>query len=145
MGILYLEMYTFLRNKIRSVRGKMNLPSRKKHEINYNKNKKIQSFSFTGFQSDDVSDLKYANARYYDAKTGRFCSEDLMRGTTMDPESQNLYTYCRNNPITHIDPNGKWTLTAKVGDGFDIHGIQGHTETIEFFPGVVDDDGTICE
>ncbi|SKC09323.1 RHS repeat-associated core domain-containing protein [Lachnospiraceae bacterium] len=225
---------------------------RKKHEINYNKNKKIQSFSFTGFQSDDVSDLKYANARYYDAKTGRFCSEDLMRGTTMDPESQNLYTYCRNNPITHIDPNGKWTLTAKVGvgfvalagmsqdidvsidgkgniaiqkskaittdddefyyglasagisaqvmvtefdtvkdleglssslgisggvlgifgidfispspltentneelkafqvsvgygDGFDIHGIQGHTETIEFFPGVVDDDGTICE
>jgi hypothetical protein len=58
-------------------------------------------------------------ARYYDASTGRFISEDPA-GFVDGP---NLYVYAGNNPIINVDPNGLWTLqigftqTAGAGAG----------------------------
>jgi hypothetical protein len=43
----------------------------------------------------------YFNARYYDPTTGRFITEDpSAKGT-------GWYTYCQNNPLTYVDPDGR--------------------------------------
>jgi len=43
---------------------------------------------------------------YYNPETARFLTEDTYYGSTADPLSLNLYTYCANNPIIYIDPTG---------------------------------------
>jgi RHS repeat-associated protein len=73
----------------------------------YMKNKLDPEFEeddlgFTGKGYDADVGLYYFNARWYDSDTGRFISEDPVR----DPSNPNLYTYCRNNPLTNIDPTG---------------------------------------
>ena len=51
----------------------------------------------------EVDGLYYMRARYYDADTGRFISEDPIGFKGGDV---NLYGYASNNPIMRIDPNG---------------------------------------
>ena len=99
----------------------------------------IQPFAFTGYQEDDFSGLKFAQARFYDDKNGRFVGEDQVRGFIIYPETINHYLYCINNPIIYVDNNGKWLNLAigavvggiingglelydeiKSGDGIDI-------------------------
>ena len=46
---------------------------------------------FTNYNRDSETGLDYALARYYDSRTGTFCSAD--------PQSWNTYPYGRNNPI----------------------------------------------
>jgi RHS repeat-associated protein len=58
----------------------------------------ISSFRFKG--------LDYAHARYYQPGFGRFMSVDPLAGDVGDPQSLNLYSYVRNNPINFIDPTG---------------------------------------
>ncbi|MEW6609825.1 MAG: RHS repeat-associated core domain-containing protein, partial [bacterium] len=48
--------------------------------------------------------------RYYDPALGRFITPDPIQNP-----ADNLYVYCANNPLTHIDPNGEfwqfiWTV-----------------------------------
>jgi len=52
--------------------------------------------------------LDYFNARWYDADTGRFITEDPIRDGLM------WFTYCNNNPMKFVDKNG-----LKPGDPFD--------------------------
>ena len=62
-----------------------------------------QPFTYTGRELDSESGLYYYRARYYDAQTGRFLSEDPIR---FDGGDGNLYRYVRNNPVNLIDPQG---------------------------------------
>lgn len=65
---------------------------------------------FTSYQRDSESGLDYALARYYDSRTGTFCSADPLAGDPSDPQSWNRYPYGRNDPITITDPSGQsWT------------------------------------
>jgi pimeloyl-ACP methyl ester carboxylesterase len=48
--------------------------------------------------------LYYFNARWYDADTGRFISEDPIA----DPNNPNLYSYCANNPLSNTDSTGNY-------------------------------------
>ena len=68
----------------------------------------IQPFAFTGYQEDEVSGLKFAQARYYKAETGRFQSEDKIKGFIDGPFTLNHYGYCWNNPILLFDLDGNW-------------------------------------
>lgn len=73
----------------------------------------IQPFAFTGYQQDDISELNFAQARYYDAGTGRFAGEDNIRGFIESPITMNHYAYCFSNPLKYVDLNGNWPNIVK--------------------------------
>ena len=64
---------------------------------------------FTGKERDTESGLDYFGARYYGSNMGRFSSPDpsqLYFADPTNPQSFNLYSYGRNNPLVNIDPTG---------------------------------------
>ena len=64
---------------------------------------------FSGKEREVYSDLDYFGARYYDHNSYRFISVDPIinkEEAISNPQIWNLYSYCRNNPITFMDPNG---------------------------------------
>ena len=67
-----------------------------------------QPFRYSGEFWDSSTNLQYLRARWYDPSVGRFINEDTYEGDISNPLSLNLYTYVRNNPLTHIDPSGHW-------------------------------------
>lgn len=67
-------------------------------------------YPFLTLKERDVeTELDYFLARYYSPTQGRFISPDipLIDQNPGDPQSWNLYTYVRNAPLTHTDPNGR--------------------------------------
>ncbi len=99
----------------------------------------IQPYSYTGREYDDESGLYYYRARYYDANTGRFLSEDSFRFKTRD---QNFYPYVKNNPINLKDPDGLIPAPAQppVRPGFP--GVGPDVE-LPFSPPIEKSFGTI--
>ncbi|MBW3598443.1 MAG: RHS repeat-associated core domain-containing protein [Planctomycetes bacterium] len=74
-------------------------------------------FTFVGKQSyyrDQEVDLYFAGARYYDALTGRWLSEDPMRFEAGD---ENLYRYVGNNPLLDVDPSGRQPQMRFIAEG----------------------------
>ncbi len=63
----------------------------------------------------DGDDLDNMHARHYSPLTGRFLSTDPVRGTTNVPQSFNLYTYVRDNPMNLIDPDGLDPIDDCIG------------------------------
>ncbi len=53
-----------------------------------------------GYQEDSESGLKLLGHPYYDASTGRFLTRDPIK------DGRNWYTYCENNPLKSVDPDG---------------------------------------
>ena len=72
-------------------------------------------YTYAGYQYDKETEYYYLNARYYDALTARFITEDTYRGDPRDPLTLNLYTYGINNPIRYIDPTGHYIDESKLG------------------------------
>ncbi len=60
-------------------------------------------YQFTGREFDNFTGLQYSRARWYDAKTGRFVSEDPIGFGGGDV---NLYGYVWNNSQNFVDPSG---------------------------------------
>jgi RHS repeat-associated protein len=68
---------------------------------------------FTGKERDAESGNDYFDARYYSSSMGRFMSPDwaaqeepVPYAVLDDPQSLNLYSYVRNNPLGRTDPDG---------------------------------------
>jgi RHS repeat-associated protein len=63
---------------------------------------------FTQKERDSESGLDYFGARYYSSDEGRFTGVDplLASGRTHRPDSWNRYSYCYNNPLRFVDPDG---------------------------------------
>lgn len=72
---------------------------------------------FTGKERDAETGQDYFGARYLSAAQGRFTSPDvpLVDQHATDPQSWNLYTYVRNNPLRNVDPSGRDCIGAAAG------------------------------
>ena len=71
------------------------------------------NYKFTGKERDTESGLDYFGARYYASSMGRFMSPDwaataspVPYANLADPQSLNLYSYVRNNPLSRFDVDG---------------------------------------
>ncbi len=79
-----------------------------RHE-KYGSSEEIAWYYFTGKKTDDESGLIYFGARYYDPSLGRFITPDTYIPGFSNPQALNRYSYCLNNPINRIDPDGHWS------------------------------------
>jgi RHS repeat-associated protein len=68
-----------------------------------------ETVRFTGKERDAETGLDYFGARYFSGAQGRFTSPDapLMDQHILNPQSWNLYSYVRNNPLRFVDPSGE--------------------------------------
>ena len=64
------------------------------------------NYKFTGYEYDSETGLYYAVARYYNPRVDRFMSVDPLPGTSLSPQSLNLYSYVINAPTIFSDPSG---------------------------------------
>jgi len=65
---------------------------------------------FTGKERDSETGLDYFGARYMGSAQGRFTSPDpvfMTKARVYDPQQWNQYAYVRNNPMIHVDPDGR--------------------------------------
>jgi len=74
---------------------------------------RFSRYHFTGKERDTESGNDYFEARYYSSNMGRFMSPDwsakeepVPYAQLDDPQSLNLYSYVRNNPLTRVDADG---------------------------------------
>ena len=65
----------------------------------------INPLRYRGYYYDTDTGLYYLQGRYYDSNIGRFINAD--ESIMLLNNVYNLYAYCENNPINHLDPNGK--------------------------------------
>ena len=82
---------------------------------------------FTQKERDIETGLDYFGARYYGSTQGRFTSADPLIASAKrgSPQSWNRYTYCINNPIALVDPNGlDWGVAEWDDNG--VHHIDYH-------------------
>lgn len=80
----------------------------------------VNSFRYRSYYWDSEFGLYYLQSRYYDPVLGRFISADAI--SYLNPEDVvgfNLYSYCGNNPVMGIDPNGTFDW-ARFGRGLAI-------------------------
>ncbi|HEV7920876.1 MAG TPA: RHS repeat-associated core domain-containing protein [Thermoanaerobaculia bacterium] len=75
---------------------------------------------FTGHERDadptgGSAPLDYLHARYYGAGWGRFLAVDPGDSSAEEPQTWNRYVYARNNPILHIDPDGRQAVIPAPG------------------------------
>ena len=69
----------------------------------------INPFRYRGYYWDKELNLYYLQTRYYDPQTGRFINADGIEYALeqyKNINALNLYSYCNNNPIMGIDPEG---------------------------------------
>jgi RHS repeat-associated protein len=72
-----------------------------------------EDYRYTG-KPEDTTGLYYFGARYFDPDVGRFITRDTVFGEISDPQSQNRYVYCMNNPHKYTDPNGRFAIPAII-------------------------------
>ncbi|MFS1519569.1 DNRLRE domain-containing protein [Bacillus sp. SCS-151] len=74
----------------------------------------VNPYRYASYRYDEVTDIYYLMARYYNPKDGRFLTRDKFLGFEEDPSSLNLYAYVGNNPIMYIDPTGHWRIKVRT-------------------------------
>ncbi len=95
---------------------------------------------FTGKERDAETGLDYFGARYYGGAQGRFTSPDqpFLDQRPEDPQSWNLYTYGRNNPLRYIDRLGTCTKSADAKPDTPAGSICADPSTLTVSSGMVE-------
>ena len=66
----------------------------------------LNPFRYRGYIYDEETGLYYLKSRYYDPETGRFINADIYCDTMSNILGTNMFTYCNNNPVNQVDPEG---------------------------------------
>ncbi len=77
---------------------------------------------FQGHETDTDLGLIYMNARYYDARLGRFLSADTLVPDSANPQALNRYAFAYNNPICNTDPTGHVPVVAALVTAVTVNG-----------------------
>jgi RHS repeat-associated protein len=89
---------------------------------------------FTGKERDTESGNDYFGARYYGSSMGRFMSPDpvfISAQRLMDPQSLNLYSYVRNNPLGLTDDSGlDFYLACQTSDHSGCGQVQNGSSSV---------------
>lgn len=90
----------------------------------------VNPFRYRGYYQDNETGFYYLQSRYYDSETGRFISaEPNVDDGEFDYSAgligYNVYAYCCNNPIMHMDAMGESVTVACVLIGIGIGLIIG--------------------
>ncbi|MGB8476936.1 MAG: RHS repeat-associated core domain-containing protein [Candidatus Acidiferrum sp.] len=79
----------------------------------------VSPMHLTGKERDTESGNDYFGARYYASTMGRFLSPDwsakvepVPYSKLDDPQTLNLYSYVRNNPLGGVDPDGHYFVVG---------------------------------
>ena len=76
----------------------------------------IQPFRYRGYYYDYESGFYYLQSRYYDPVTHRFINADGLVSTGTGVLGYNMFAYCENNPVNHMDKNG--LFWKEIGNWF---------------------------
>ena len=69
---------------------------------------KLNQYRYSGKENDSVTGLYYYGARYYAPWKCRWLSPDPSGAV----DGLNLYLFVNNNPIAHVDTNGRWLIAV---------------------------------
>ena len=90
--------------------------------------REINPFRYRGYVYDKETGLYYLKSRYYDPETGRFINADIYCDTMSNIFGTNMFTYCNNNPVNQIDPEGTDAIWLQNPNAVNLFfGNAGHT------------------
>jgi RHS repeat-associated protein len=94
----------------------------------------VNELKFTGKRRDTESQLDYFGARYYSNGLGRFANPDepFVDQNESNPQSWNLYSYVRNNPLNGVDPNGQAVLVCATNANSAGHSSCGWVSDADY-------------
>ncbi len=87
------------------------------------------NYLYNGEQFDADLNLYYNRARYLNADTGRFWSQDIYEGSLANPTSLHKYLYANANPVNMIDPSG--TSSIEFFNSLNIGSILASISVIQ--------------
>ena len=99
----------------------------------------VQPFKYNGKEFDSKNGLNWYDydARHYDATLGRW--------HVVDPAADKYYgfspyTYCSNNPLLFVDPNGKWgeSVWDFISLGTGVQSLKENVKTGNIAAAIVD-------
>ena len=70
---------------------------------------------YRGYYYDSDISLYVLGTRYYDPATGRFINADNYISTGQGLLGNNMFAYCKNNPLMYIDNNGELPWHILIG------------------------------
>ena len=82
---------------------------------------------YRGYYYDSETGFYYLQSRYYDPATRRFVNADSYSSTGQGILGINMFAYCLNDPVNHIDSSGKSALLilGVIAAGAIVGGILG--------------------